>query len=227
MVAAWALGGAGQAHAGEPLQLAGEEEDIGTRPPAVFPAAEASEVTTTEADDRDRDDDLRKPPRQGDLTLAGEPPLDWAVLHGGFRPHLGTFGGIATFAIAHARVERFYGAFSLSAIRNDAGDHFGAAQIAIGRNLAHRFGGVAQIGLAENRARTFAGAGQWSIGYNRSIDYYGVFQAAGYNRNHDAQVLAQVGAYNFTSGRSIAPIALGAFNWTEGDQWSVLQVGGF
>jgi len=81
-------------------------------------------------------DVMRSSPASG----AGDPPADWAVLHAGLRPRLGTFGGVATFALAHARTERFYGGFSLSAVRNDAGTHIGLAQISLGRNLSDSFG---------------------------------------------------------------------------------------
>ena len=89
--------------------------------------------------------------RSGNAPIATDPPGDWAVLHAGLRPKLGTFGGIATLALAHARTESFYGGFSLSAVRNDAGTHIGLAQIALGRNLSDSFGGGVQLSITENR----------------------------------------------------------------------------
>src|SRR5262249_23969209 len=110
------------------------DDEIGTRPAQAAAAPPLADSTSAlDSDHRSR------------LVLASEPPVDWAVLHAGLRPHLGTYGGIATFAFARARTESFYGVLSLSAIRNDAGTHFGAAQIALGRNLADTFAGVGQV----------------------------------------------------------------------------------
>ena len=50
------------------------------------------------------DSDVR---RSSNAPIATDPPGDWAVLHAGLRPRLGTFGGIATVALAHARPEQF------------------------------------------------------------------------------------------------------------------------
>ncbi len=168
-----------------------DDESIGTRPaadvtkavaPKAMPPPAATPMATAEGGADDFEQPKRKRRRKGDLSIAADPPTDWAVLHAGFRPHLGTFGGIATFALAHERTERFYGLFSLSAIRNDAGTHVGGLQLAIGRNLADNFIGLAQFGIAENRARSFIGVGQLSLAYNRALDLYGVHQLAAYNR---------------------------------------------
>src|SRR5262245_28544929 len=123
---------------------AGDDNSIGTTPAQMV---EASTWATPPSE----------APAHHALLVAVDPRTDWAVLHAGVRPHLGTFGGIATFALAHERTERFYGGFSLSALRNDAGTHVGIAQIAFGRNLADTFVGAAQISLTENRARDFYG----------------------------------------------------------------------
>src|SRR5262245_25766191 len=92
------------------------DEDLGTRPaqsapvavaPAAPPAAEGEVLVAREASDSPRHY------RATDAAIAKDPPGDWYFLYGGLRPHLGTFGGIATFALAHARTERFYGGLSL------------------------------------------------------------------------------------------------------------------
>src|SRR5512146_710223 len=94
-----------------------EQEDIGTRPAQI----------ATSGDKQPGYVETERPPGTPSQppVIAEEPPPDWAVLHAGVRPHLGTFGGIGVLALAHERVERFYGIFSLSLIRNDAGTHYG------------------------------------------------------------------------------------------------------
>jgi hypothetical protein len=136
--------------------------------------------------------------RGGNAPIATDPPGDWAVLHAGLRPKIGTFGGIATLALAHARTESFYGGFSLSAVRNDAGTHIGLAQIALGRNLSDTFGGGMQVSITENRARNFYGIGQLSLAYNRSLDMTAVTQIGAFNRARELTAVAQLGLYNRT-----------------------------
>jgi len=163
------------------------EPDYDDKSIATRPAAPAKTIAAEPVSEDDLELQEGKRRRKKKLRMAADPPTDWAVLHAGFRPHLGTFGGIATFALAHERTERFYGLFSLSAIRNDAGTHIGALQLALGRNLADDFIGLAQIGIAENRARSLIGLGQLSLAYNRTLDLYGVFQAAAFNRSIHAR----------------------------------------
>jgi hypothetical protein len=157
--------------------------------------------------------------------IATDPPGDWAVLHAGLRPKLGTFGGIATFALAHARTERFYGGFSLSAVRNDAGTHIGLAQIALGRNLSDSFDGGVQLSITENRARNFAGLGQTALAYNRSLDMVGVTQVAAFNRAKSFTGVTQLGLYNRTDKDFFGAAQLGAFNHSRGDFAGIAQIG--
>src|SRR5262245_43592344 len=76
-----------------------ERDAIGTTPaaPREIPTAQVAgdPVPPTEA----------SPDHTGArrVAVASDPPGDWAVLHAGLRPHLGTFVGIGTFALAHAR----------------------------------------------------------------------------------------------------------------------------
>src|SRR4051812_29971693 len=116
-----------------------DDDDIGTRPAmskkaadappppaspsASTPASQGSSGSGAYERTEEVDSDAGGYYRGNRAPLATDPPGDWYVLHAGLRPQLGTFGGIATFALAHARTERFYGAFSLSAVRNDAGTH--------------------------------------------------------------------------------------------------------
>lgn len=172
-------------------------DDIGTRPAMDAAKTEAAPISapaegTFQTQDiwRDEDRESRQP-----APIAVDPPRDWAVLHAGLRPHLGTFGGIATFSLAQNRTERFYGVFSLSAIRNDAGTHVGLAQIALGRNLSDSFYGVLQLSLAENRVRHFYGVGQLGLAYDRAGDMNALFQAGGYQRNNNFNGVIQTGAY--------------------------------
>ena len=147
----------------EPLHVAGDESSFGTTP-----AKSAAPMAPSPIHD---DAALEAfPEARGSERRASEPPLDWAVLHAGLRPRLGTFGGIGTFAIAHARTERFYGGLSFSAVRNDAGTHVGLMQFALGRNLADTFVGGIQLSPTENRGRNFSGIGQFAVAYNRSLD---------------------------------------------------------
>src|SRR5262245_57859001 len=123
-------------------------DDIGTRPAQKAPSAVVPEddhpAPPRPSPSVDRESgplviDRTEPPpaapehyRVRDAPVAKDPPGDWYVAHAGLRPHLGTFGGLGTFALAHGRTERFYGALSLSIVRNDAGTHVGAAQVALG-----------------------------------------------------------------------------------------------
>src|SRR5205085_11815064 len=130
------------------LADAESENDMGTTPARKSPQAaptsrdapSSSPTLALERTDGTDDEpdaypgDTGRHYRGREAPIATAPPPDWAVLHAGLRPQLGTFGGIATLALAHARTERFYGAFSLSAVRNDAGLHVGAAQLGLGRN---------------------------------------------------------------------------------------------
>src|SRR5512139_3232429 len=100
---------AGEALASEPA----EDADFGTTPaqkggarkPTAAPAPAArSQSSGSEAlgvDESPADED-RAYRASRNAPLATDPPIDWAVLHAGLRPHLGTFGGIATLALAHA-----------------------------------------------------------------------------------------------------------------------------
>jgi hypothetical protein len=163
--------------------------------------------------------------RGGEAPIATAPPPDWAVLHAGLRPQLGTFGGIATFALAHARTERFYGAFSFSAVRNDAGIHVGGAQLGLGRNLSDEFRGGLQLSLTENRARDFVGLGQTSLAYNRAGEIAAAYQFAAFNRASKFAGAAQVGLYNRTDSSFTGLAEIGAFNHSKRDFTGVLQIG--
>jgi len=163
--------------------------------------------------------------RQGIAPIATDPPGDWAVLHAGLRPKIATFGGIATFALAHARTESFYGGFSLSAVRNDAGTHVGLAQIALGRNLSDSFAGGYQLSITENRARSFVGLGQTALAYNRALDIKAVTQLAIFNRAKSFTGVAQLGAYNRTDASFAGATQLGAFNHSRGDFVGLVQLG--
>ena len=108
-------------------------DDIGTMPAAKS----APEPANTKKADVERvggygEVEVDDPPP----PVAVNPPSDWAVLHAGLRPRIGTFGGIATLALAHARTERFYGVLSLSLVRSDAGTHVGLTQFSIGRSVS-------------------------------------------------------------------------------------------
>jgi hypothetical protein len=163
--------------------------------------------------------------RSRNAPIATDPPGDWAVLHAGLRPRLGTFGGIATFALAHARTEQFYGGFSLSAVRNDAGTHIGLAQIALGRNLSDTFGGGVQLSITENRARTFTGIGQTSLAYNRSLSFTGITQLAAFNRAKSFAGVTELGLYNRTDKSFAGAAQIGAFNHAQGDFAGIVQLG--
>ncbi len=218
------------ASAMEPPQA--EEDSIGTTPARNPQAAPAAPVATgaLEASDERMEVDMdpsreRRSYRRGEAPIAKDPPPDWAVLHAGLRPELGTFGGIATLALAHARTERFYGVFSLSAVRNDAGTHVGAAQLALGRNLSDEFIGGMQVSLTENRARTFSGIGQTGLAYNRAGDMTGVFQLAAFNRATSFTGATQLGLYNRTDKAFTGIAEIGTFNHARTDFTGALQIG--
>jgi hypothetical protein len=193
------------------------DDSFGTTPARPYtPAASPTVVETAEPAPFDR------PP---EAPLAKDPPPDWAVFHVGLRPQLGTFGGIATIALAHARTERFYGGFSLSLIRNDAGTHVGLAQIALGRNLADTSVGLVQLSLAENRARNFVGLGQLALAYNRALDVNGVAQIGAYNRVGSFGGLTQLGALNRADESFAGGLQIGAYNGTSERFAGVAQVG--
>jgi hypothetical protein len=161
----------------------------------------------------------------GTAFIASDPPKDWAVLHAGLRPHLGTFGGLATFALAHGRTEKFYGAFSFSAIRHDAGTHASLAQISLGGNLADTYIGGVEASIAENRARHFYGLGQVALGYDRASEMTGAFQLASYNRAKRFHGGAQLGLYNRADDEFSGLFQLGAFNQTRGNFTGLFQLG--
>jgi hypothetical protein len=203
-------------------QESNDDASIGTRP-AASPGAPQS-VPPQPSDLRVAEDSSEGRPSRR-VYVASDPPGDWAVLHAGLRPHIGTFGGIATLALAHARSERFYGVFSLSMIRNDAGTHVGLAQTGLGRNLSDEFIGGAQVSLTENRARTFRGIGQTSLAYNRSLSMVGVLQLAAFNRAKSFGGGVQLGGYNRTDEEFTGIAQLGAFNHSRNDFSGVLQLG--
>ena len=235
---------AAHAHAAQPSQADKEEgTSFGTTParskaqmqvesaptPRAQPSRPAS-VPMERAGDSDEpavlstyDSDMRRPSYAA--PIATDPPGDWAVLHAGLRPKLGTFGGIATLALAHARTESFYGGFSLSAVRNDAGTHLGLAQVALGRNLSDTFGGGMQVSITENRARNFIGVGQLSLAYNRSLDITAVTQLGAFNRAKEFNGITQLGLYNRTDKSFVGATQLGAFNHSRGDFVGIAQVG--
>jgi len=157
--------------------------------------------------------------------IAKDPPPDWAVLHAGLRPELGTFGGIATLALAHARTERFYGVFSFSAIRSDVGTHLGVAQIGLGRSLSDTFGGGVQLSLTENRARNFYGLGQVALAYNRTLDMVALSQVGSYNRARTFSGVAQLGPYNRTDEAFQGIAQIGAFDHARKNFNGLVQVG--
>ena len=191
--------------------------------PASAPMERAGDSTDNETTVASSyDSDTR---RSTYAPIASDPPGDWAVLHAGLRPKLGTFGGIATLALAHARTETFYGGFSLSAVRNDAGTHLGLAQIALGRNLSDTFGGGMQISITENRARNFVGIGQLSLAYNRSLDITAVTQLGAFNRAREFKGVTQLGLYNRTDKSFFGAAQLGAFNHSRGDFMGIAQLG--
>src|SRR4051794_513016 len=81
-----------------------EDVSIGTRPAQAAPPAKsaASPLPSLDVGEAPRESEA-EPEARRRLQVAGDPGTDWAVLHAGFRPHVGTFGGIATLALAHAR----------------------------------------------------------------------------------------------------------------------------
>ncbi len=194
-------------------------------PPAAARAPGDDDMTgiaTSDERSQGYDSDVQRPHT---APIATDPPGDWAVLHAGLRPKLGTFGGIATLALAHARTEQFYGGFSLSAVRNDAGTHIGLAQIALGRNLSDTFGGGVQLSITENRARNFIGIGQTSLAYNRALSMTAVTQLAAYNRAKSFDGITQVGLYNRTDKSFAGAAQIGAFNHAQGDFAGIVQLG--
>ncbi len=200
------------AHASKVRAADADDATIGTRPAET--ETPVSELSAGPA------------PRREHLYIASDPPGDWAVLHAGLRPHLGIFGGIATFALAHARTERFYGLFSLSGIRNDAGTHVSALQFAFGRSLSDHFIGATQIALGENRARNFYGLAQVSLAYNRTLDMVGLMQASAFNRSKAFIGALQLGGYNRNDVSLIGLMQLGGFNHARGKYAGLLQLGG-
>ena len=232
---------ASQAHATQPSQADKDEASFGTTParskaqmqapqaapseamPAPPPMDRAVEATGTASYEAPSyDSDVR---RSTAAPIATDPPGDWAVLHAGLRPKLGTFGGIATLALAHARTESFYGGFSLSAVRNDAGTHIGIAQIALGRNLSDSFGGGVQLSITENRARNFIGLGQLSLAYNRSLEMTAVTQLGAFNRAKEFNGVSQLGLYNRTDKNFTGATQLGVLNHSRGDFAGLAQLG--
>lgn len=215
---------ADQQVAGDPV---GDDASIGTRPARSEgrEAGIASPGSPASAAPGAWPGDAAASAASDERMVATDPPTDWAVLHAGVRPSLGTFGGIATFALAHARTERFYGLFSLALVRNDAGTHAGLAQLALGRNLADTFAGLAQLSVTENRARGFYGLGQVALAYNRSGSMVGALQLAGFNRARTFAGLAQLGGYNRADEAFAGAVQLGVFNHARGDFSGLAQVG--
>lgn len=201
--------------------------------PYAVPPQSSPTATVQTSDDGFETKDERQPRTWGSgpeqrssyAPIATDPPGDWAVLHAGLRPRIGTFGGIATLAVAHARTESFYGGFSLSFVRNDAGTHIGLAQIALGRNLSDSFGGGLQLSISENRARSFVGIGQTALAYNRALSMTAITQVAAYNRTRDLDTIAQIGGYNRTDESFAGAVQLGGFNHSRGDFSGIVQLG--
>lgn len=203
---------------------AGSQQGAPTQamPAPMERASDSADVESTVSTSPGYDSDTR---RWSAAPIATDPPGDWAVLHAGLRPKIGTFGGIATLALAHARTESFYGGFSLSAVRNDAGTHIGLAQIALGRNLSDTFGGGVQVSITENRARNFIGVGQLSLAYNRALDMTAVTQLGAFNRARDFNGVTQLGLYNRTDKNFRGAAELGVFNHSRGDFAGIAQLG--
>jgi hypothetical protein len=68
---------------------------------SVLPAAAVLFVAgESRADEPAPDPSPEVPIRPVDAPIATDPPTNWAVVHAGFKPRLGTFGGVATFALA-------------------------------------------------------------------------------------------------------------------------------
>jgi hypothetical protein len=220
------------------------DDDIGTTParsrepqaaptPSSVPVADESPRTGAESAEPEShsgrgffhtsDEHVRR--RRREAPLATEPPKDWAVLYGGLRPQLGTFGGIAVLGAAQSRVERFYGAFSFATVRNDAGDHVGLAQLALGRNLSNDFGGGFQLSLTENRARDFVGTGQVTLAYSRAGDMLAVTQLGGYNRAKRFAGVAQLGLYDRTDETFSGVAQVGVFDHARETFRGLAQVG--
>jgi hypothetical protein len=196
---------------------ADKDASIGTTPAQTHAAPLAVEAGEVDADGPRY--------RSREAPMATDPPYNWAVMHAGVRPHLGTFGGISTFALAQARTERFYGGFSLATVRNDAGTHIGLAQLALGRNLADSFIGGVQLSVTENRARDFVGLGQTTLAYNRAGDMTALWQTASYNRTRVFRGVLQLGGYNRTDEAFDGVLQLGAYDHAIGDFSGLAQVG--
>jgi hypothetical protein len=93
---------------------------------SIFFAATAAQAEQGDDDDSDlvRAVDEAPPPTPSQhmrtsegAAIAKDPPPDWAVLHAGLKPELGTFGGIGTLALAQSTVENFYGGFQFAFVR--------------------------------------------------------------------------------------------------------------
>ncbi len=217
------------------------DDDIGTTPARSKEAQPASPTSVPVAGEASKADVERAEPRstgglfgseaepvrrrRREAPIATDPPKDWAVLYGGLRPQLGTFGGIAVLGAAQSRVERFYGALSFATVRNDAGDHVGFAQLALGRNLANDFSGGFQLSLTENRARDFVGTAQVTLAYNRAGDMLAVTQLGGYNRAKRFAGVAQVGLYDRADETFSGVAQLGAFDHVRETFRGVAQLG--
>lgn len=118
--------------------------------------------------------DPRDPPPSP--VPAAENRYDWAVLHAGLEPRLGTFGGIATLALVDGDAERFYGGLRFSGAKDSATLFVGGVQLAPYFARAWSLYGVGQLAVAHAHANRFRGAFQATLGYARAGTFMGGLQ---------------------------------------------------
>lgn len=179
--------------------------------------------------------------------IAAEEPHDWAVLHAGLSPNLGTFGGIGTFELAGGRTRKFYGVTAVSGVRDHAELFVGALQLAIGHAESDDFYGLAQVGLTHADAKDLHGLLQTSVAYAHADSFQGLAQTAVYSRAEDFEGVMQLGvvssigepfgdegkgftgglqagALAYSSGSFTGIVQAGAMTFTKGDFKGLLQI---
>ncbi|MBN2191495.1 MAG: hypothetical protein JW751_01660 [Polyangiaceae bacterium] len=166
---------------------------------------------------------------------------DWAVLHAGFRPRLGTFGGLATLALVDGDIERFYGGLRFSFVKDSATRFTGGVQLAPVYAEASAFTGALQLGSVARTRQGFTGGLQLGVVSLADGEFNGLVQAGavvGIGRmfeeyeqvtcaqtSHDFTGLLQVGLAVSTRGRFIGLAQVGGVVWTGGDMYAPFQLG--
>jgi hypothetical protein len=181
-----------------------------------------------------------EPPAQGgDEAPSDENRYDWAVLHLGVAPKLGTFGGIATLELGLGDTKEFYGGLSFSVLGDKVGIFGGGLQLALGLAETRSFTGGFQLGAVSRVDEEFLGLAQIGILTRTDGRFQGLLQLGGTAtvgdmveecEAEDCQKdtfsgALQVGLLASTRGRVIGLAQVGAVAYTGGTIYAPVQAG--